>query len=115
MVERHFRSVCEKEGVKNLVSLESESLYRNTNYFTLPLFKDTELFTLSKINSLNNFLFENLWKCSVIRKERGMPKHPHPLYFSLANMQGIIYNQFRNNQRIFAVSDDCHQKLNNLL
>lgn len=42
-----------------------------------------------------------------------MPKHPHPLNFSLANMQGIIYNQIRSNQRIFAVSDDCHRKLIN--
>ena len=30
----------------------------------------------------------------------------------LANEQGIIYNQIRNSQRVFAVSDGCHRKLN---
>ena len=39
-------------------------------------------------------------------------EHPHFLNFSLANRQGVVYNQCRNNHRIFAVSDDCHRKLN---
>ena len=30
---------------------------------------------------------------------------------TLANRQGIVYNQFRNNQRIFTLSDGCHQEL----
>ena len=42
-----------------------------------------------------------------------MPKHPHSLNFSLAYVQGIIYNQYKGNHRIFAVSDGCHRKLNN--
>ena len=42
-------------------------------------------------------------------------KHPHFLNFSLANKQGIVYNQYRNNQRIFALSDGCHRKLLNMV
>ena len=34
---------------------------------------------------------------------------------TLANRQGIVYNQYRNNQRIFALSDGCHRKLLNMV
>ena len=43
----------------------------------------------------------------------GTPKHPHFLNFSLEITQWIVYNQSRNNQRIFAVSDDSYRKLIN--
>ena len=37
---------------------------------------------------------------------------PFPKLLLEKSMQ-VVYNHHRNNQRIFAVSDDCHRKLNN--
>ena len=94
---------------------------RKANWLINSTMKKMTLFTISFLTSLllncmpkksQKYMATNVRKS---QKKWGCRKHPHFLNFSLANKQGIVYNQYRNNQRIFALSDGCHRKLLNMV
>lgn len=67
----------------------------------------TGLFTIFMLNTANFVTAKNYSLKNEDAETSPFPKLP------LEKHKQIVYNHLRSNQRIFAVSDGCHRKLNN--
>ncbi len=89
--------------------LDLKSIYPNAPGLNLP---KIDLFSIQKplqIPVSQGFL---IWTIRIILKNEDAETPSFPK-LQLEIFKCIVYNQIRNNQRIFAVSDDCHRKLIN--
>ena len=77
----------------------------------LPKNKQISIPKSSQVPISQRFLVWTLWSP---RKNEDAETSPFPK-LALEILKRIVYNQIRSNQRIFALSDGCHRKLNEII
>ena len=86
-----------------------KSIYPNATGLNLP---QIDLFSIQKPLQIPVSQGILIWTIRIILKNKDAETPSFPK-LQLEIFKCIVYNQIRNNQRIFAVSDDCHRKLIN--